>query len=192
MKAWAGDAPIDVLDMGCGTGFLALEFAALGHHATGADFSEQMIERARVKAAERSLEVRFDVADAENLPYPDGSFDLLIERHVVWTLHPTGGTHRVASRAPTRRAAHPHRRTVVQSRCTELTDACGLSGDPRDAPILWRRRGSRLEPRRQDREVLFDRHRATYGCDPVGRTSRSRSLRTPRNQELSGHLFGFP
>jgi ubiquinone/menaquinone biosynthesis C-methylase UbiE len=92
MKAWAGDSPIDVLDMGCGTGFLALELAALGHHATGADFSEQMIERARAKAAERSLEVQFDVADAENLPYPDASFDLVIERHVVWTLpDPTGG-----------------------------------------------------------------------------------------------------
>ena len=50
MKAWAGDSPIDVLDMGCGTGFLALELAALGHHVKGADFSEQMIERARAKA----------------------------------------------------------------------------------------------------------------------------------------------
>jgi ubiquinone/menaquinone biosynthesis C-methylase UbiE len=92
MKAWAGDSPIDVLDMGCGTGFLALELAALGHHVKGADFSEQMIERARAKADERSLEVQFDVADAENLPYPDASFDLVIERHVVWTLpDPTGG-----------------------------------------------------------------------------------------------------
>jgi ubiquinone/menaquinone biosynthesis C-methylase UbiE len=30
--------------------------------------------------------VRFDVGDAERLPHPDASFDLVIERHVIWTL----------------------------------------------------------------------------------------------------------
>src|SRR5206468_6300757 len=45
--------------------------------------------RARDKAAAQGLAVRFEPADAEHLPYPDGSFDLVISRHVLWTLpHP--------------------------------------------------------------------------------------------------------
>jgi ubiquinone/menaquinone biosynthesis C-methylase UbiE len=91
LQRWAGAQPIDVLDVGCGTGFLALQFANLGHRASGADFAETMIERARAKAAEQQLDVQFDVADAENLPHADGSFDLVIERHVAWTLPDPSG-----------------------------------------------------------------------------------------------------
>ncbi|MFN0071414.1 MAG: class I SAM-dependent methyltransferase [Chloroflexota bacterium] len=91
LQAWAGADAIDVLDVGCGTGFLALQLASLSHRASGADFSDAMLERARAKAEQQSLNVRFDTADAENLPYADASFDLVIERHVVWTLpDPTG------------------------------------------------------------------------------------------------------
>lgn len=91
IESWAGDQPIDVLDVGCGTGFLALELAALGHRAAGVDFSEDMLQVARSKAASAGLDVTFEQADAENLPYADRAFDLVIERHVVWTLpDPTG------------------------------------------------------------------------------------------------------
>jgi ubiquinone/menaquinone biosynthesis C-methylase UbiE len=45
-----------------------------------------MLELARGKAAAQGLAVRFETADAENLPYPAGSFDLVISRHVLWTL----------------------------------------------------------------------------------------------------------
>lgn len=86
VKSWGGDRPLDVLDVGCGTGFLALQFAALGHRASGVDVAEPMLALARAKAAEKRLSVRFDLADAEHLPYPDAVFDLVIERHVIWTL----------------------------------------------------------------------------------------------------------
>ncbi|MGE5269830.1 MAG: class I SAM-dependent methyltransferase [Thiohalocapsa sp.] len=80
---------LDALDAGCGTGFLSLELAALGHHVTGVDFAPAMLEAARRKAAERGLSVRFEHADAENLPFSAKSFDLAISRHVLWTLpHP--------------------------------------------------------------------------------------------------------
>ncbi len=81
--------PLDALDAGCGTGFLSLELAALGHRVTGVDFAPAMLTAARKKASERGLAVRFEHADAENLPFAAESFDLAISRHVLWTLpHP--------------------------------------------------------------------------------------------------------
>ena len=81
--------PLDAIDLGCGTGFLSLELAARGHRVTGVDFAPAMLARAERKAAERSLSVRFEQADAEQLPFAPASFDLAISRHVLWTLpHP--------------------------------------------------------------------------------------------------------
>jgi ubiquinone/menaquinone biosynthesis C-methylase UbiE len=80
---------LDALDAGCGTGFLSFELAARGHHVTGVDFAPAMIAEARRKAEERSLAVRFEKGDAEQLPFAPASFDLVISRHVLWTLpHP--------------------------------------------------------------------------------------------------------
>ena len=48
-----------------------------------------MIAEARRKAAARSAAIRFEEADAEQLPFAPGSFDLVISRHLLWTLpHP--------------------------------------------------------------------------------------------------------
>jgi ubiquinone/menaquinone biosynthesis C-methylase UbiE len=80
---------LDALDIGSGTGFLSLELAARGHRVTGVDFAPSMIALAERKAAERGLTVRFEQADAEQLPFAPASFDLVISRHVLWTLpHP--------------------------------------------------------------------------------------------------------
>src|SRR5437764_2966482 len=85
----AGRSGLDVLDAGCGTGFLSLELVAGGHRVTGVDLVPAMLVEARRKAAEQSAAVRFEEADAEQLPFPPGSFDLVISRHVLWTLpHP--------------------------------------------------------------------------------------------------------
>lgn len=84
--AWAGAEPSDTLDVGCGTGFFSLQLAALGHRATGLDVAEEMLARAREKAAAAGLAATYLAGDAENLPFADGSFDLVIERHVMWTL----------------------------------------------------------------------------------------------------------
>lgn len=81
--------PLEVLDAGCGTGFLSFELATRGHRVTGVDFAPAMLAEARRKAAERAVSVRFEEADAEQLPFPEASFDLAISRHVLWTLpHP--------------------------------------------------------------------------------------------------------
>src|SRR5215471_8728784 len=86
-----GRSALDTLDAGCGTGFLSLELASRGHRVTGVDFAPEMLAEARRKAAERTVSVRFEEADAEHLPFPPASFDLAISRHVLWTLpHPEG------------------------------------------------------------------------------------------------------
>jgi len=81
-----GAGPLDVIDAGCGTGFLALLFAAAGHRVTGLDFAPAMIEAARAKALARGLDVTFLEGDAESISLPPASTDLIVERHVLWTL----------------------------------------------------------------------------------------------------------
>ncbi|MCC7105671.1 MAG: class I SAM-dependent methyltransferase [Chloroflexi bacterium] len=88
-RGWAAQTAagaLDVLDVGCGTGFLATLFARLGHRAVGIDAADEMLDLARTKASTEGLAVVFQRADAESLPFPDQSFDLLVERHVIWTL----------------------------------------------------------------------------------------------------------
>jgi ubiquinone/menaquinone biosynthesis C-methylase UbiE len=85
----AGRGALECLDVGCGTGFLCFELAARGHHVTGIDFAPAMLAEARRKAAERRIALHFEAADAEQLPFPAARFDLVISRHVLWTLpHP--------------------------------------------------------------------------------------------------------
>lgn len=84
-----GGRELDALDCGCGTGFLSFELAVRGHRVTGIDFAPAMLEAARTKAAENGAKVNFEQGDAENLRFADGSFDLVVSRHVLWTLpHP--------------------------------------------------------------------------------------------------------
>src|SRR5206468_11392345 len=85
----AGRGSLDALDVGCGTGFLAFELAGRGHRVIGVDFAPAMIAEARRKAAARGVSIRLEEADAEALPFARGSFDLVISRHLLWTLpHP--------------------------------------------------------------------------------------------------------
>lgn len=63
-----------VLDVATGTGAQALAFARRGHDVVGVDLSAAMIRVAQKK--NRDGKVRFDVADATDLPYPNGRFDV--------------------------------------------------------------------------------------------------------------------
>jgi ubiquinone/menaquinone biosynthesis C-methylase UbiE len=84
-----GRTAIDALDCGCGTGFLSFELAARGHRVTGVDFAPSMLEQARAKMAGRPGTVAFEQGDAEQLRFGPGSFDVVVCRHVLWTLpHP--------------------------------------------------------------------------------------------------------
>jgi ubiquinone/menaquinone biosynthesis C-methylase UbiE len=80
-----------VLDVGTGTGFLALLLAARGHVVTGIDLAQEMLERARGKAAAQGLAAAFEVGDAERPAFADEGFDLVISRHVFWALEDKPG-----------------------------------------------------------------------------------------------------
>jgi 2-polyprenyl-6-hydroxyphenyl methylase/3-demethylubiquinone-9 3-methyltransferase len=72
----AGPAGLRALDIGCGGGFLAEEFAALGCRVTGVDPSQVSISAARAHAAGRGLRIDYRVGAGEELPVPDAAFDV--------------------------------------------------------------------------------------------------------------------
>ena len=63
------------LDVGTGTGAVALRAARAGARVTGVDLSPVMVDTARRLAGEQGADVRFEVGDAESLGYEDASFD---------------------------------------------------------------------------------------------------------------------
>jgi 2-polyprenyl-6-hydroxyphenyl methylase/3-demethylubiquinone-9 3-methyltransferase len=65
----------ELLDVGCGGGILAEEFARLGFEVTGIDSAPETIDTARAHAATSGLSIDYRVGAAEHLPFPDGSFD---------------------------------------------------------------------------------------------------------------------
>ncbi len=64
-----------ILDLGTGTGELARQFARQGAQACGTDIAAEQIEMARILAAREGLGVEFQVAPAEQSPYPNACFD---------------------------------------------------------------------------------------------------------------------
>jgi ubiquinone/menaquinone biosynthesis C-methylase UbiE len=74
------------LDLASGTGVISHLMDDLGYQVTGLDWSEAMLERARAKARERGRSIRFFLGDAEMTREPDASFDVIVTRHLVWTL----------------------------------------------------------------------------------------------------------
>lgn len=75
--------PLDILDIGTGTGFFCFLLAAEGHRMTGIDLTEAMIEGARRTAARLDLKADFRVMDAEAPGFPPGSFDAIVTRNLT-------------------------------------------------------------------------------------------------------------
>lgn len=74
------------LDLACGTAVISHLLDDLGFNVTGLDWAEPMLERARGKAAARGRNIRFLMGDAERTMEADGSYDVITNRHLVWTL----------------------------------------------------------------------------------------------------------
>src|SRR5687767_956505 len=71
------------LDLATGTGAVALRAARRGAEVSAQDLASDLIETARRAAADEGLAVRFDVGDAEHLPYADASFDVVSSVHGI-------------------------------------------------------------------------------------------------------------
>ncbi len=71
-------AGMKVLDVACGTGNSALPAARLGADVTGIDIAPNLLEQARARAEAEGLRAHFEEGDAEQLGFPDGSFDVVV------------------------------------------------------------------------------------------------------------------
>jgi ubiquinone/menaquinone biosynthesis C-methylase UbiE len=83
----------EVLDLGCGGGHISFTVAPHAASVTACDLSSQMLAVVAASAAERGLSnIRTEQAQAEHLPFPDASFDLVITRFSAhhWLHVPTG------------------------------------------------------------------------------------------------------
>ena len=134
----AGDA---VLDVGCGTGTLAiLAQQKVGPTGTicGIDGSPEMIARARSKAKKAGVTVRFDIAAAQALPFPEGSFSVALSTLMV---HHLGHSARADLVRELRRVVQPCGRVLLVDFARSTRNPKGLlrhfrhghgSTDPRE------------------------------------------------------------
>jgi SAM-dependent methyltransferase len=67
-----------VLDVACGTGNVSIPAAKAGATVTGVDIAPNLLDQARKRAEAEGLSIRFDEGDAEDLPYKDKEFDIVV------------------------------------------------------------------------------------------------------------------
>jgi len=78
---FAGISPgARVLDVGCGTGVVAITAARLRARVDAIDLTPQLLERARENARIAKVDIEFREADAEDLPFRDGEFDIVVSQ----------------------------------------------------------------------------------------------------------------
>ena len=102
-----------VLDVGCGTGTLAIALRAKvgpGGEVVGLDAAPEMIAVAREKAAKRGADIDFRVGLIEEMPFPDDCFDLVLSSFM---LHHLPGDVRQEGLAEIRRVLKPGGRFLV-------------------------------------------------------------------------------
>jgi len=77
---------LDVIELGCGTGYVSSWLARRGARPVGIDNSEQQLATARRLQAEHGIEFPLLHGNAEQVPYPDESFDLAVSEYgaAIW------------------------------------------------------------------------------------------------------------
>jgi SAM-dependent methyltransferase len=70
----------EVLDVGCGTGVVAVTAARLGARVKGIDLSPALLDRARTNVSLAEVPAELCEGDVEAMPYPDASFDVVVSQ----------------------------------------------------------------------------------------------------------------
>ena len=86
MNAHLPAAPSRIVDLGCGTGSLAVLLADVGHAVTGVDFSAQMLAKARAKPLRGDGAVALVLGDVASPPLRPRAFHAVVCRHVLWAI----------------------------------------------------------------------------------------------------------
>jgi len=81
-----GDEPLDVIDLGSGTGACAVIASGLGHRVTAVDGSAEMLSHAKAAAAGAGLSINFIHATMDEAALPAASADIVTLRNVLWTI----------------------------------------------------------------------------------------------------------
>jgi 2-polyprenyl-6-hydroxyphenyl methylase/3-demethylubiquinone-9 3-methyltransferase len=87
-----------LLDVGCGGGVLAEEFAAMGFEVTGIDPSGKSLDAARAHAGERGLVIDYRSGSGERLSFGDGTFEVVCCCDVLEHIHDWNGAIREVAR----------------------------------------------------------------------------------------------
>ena len=75
-----------ILDIGTGPGFFAIILAQAGYQVTAVDYTEEMLKEARHNAGELAEKIQWLQMDAQNLDFPDQTFDAVVSRNLTWNL----------------------------------------------------------------------------------------------------------
>jgi len=140
-------SPGRIADLGCGTGTLSLLLVEDGYAVDGVDLSPAMVRRATTKVG-TFPGTSFVVGDAADPPLAEGAYDVVLCRHVLWTLPDPA-----AALARWVRLLAPLGRVVLvegswstgagltTTETVALVEGAGLVADPRglDDPAYWGR-----------------------------------------------------
>ena len=73
--------PKSVLDVGCGTGVVAVTAARAGARVMGLDLTPELLERARENAQIAEVDIQWHEGDVEQMPFEDAAFDVVVSQY---------------------------------------------------------------------------------------------------------------
>ena len=86
IREFSDTRKMKVLDIGCGPGMFSMVLGKDGHDVTAIDYSDGMIAQAKQNCKDAGVTANILKMDAQNLDFPDKTFDLIVSRKVVWNL----------------------------------------------------------------------------------------------------------
>ena len=155
---------LQVLDVGTGPGFFAIILTEMGYRVTAVDYTASMLKAAKENAGSLASDISFYQMNAEELDFPDNSFDVLVTRNLTWNLrHPKkayarwsrvlkkgglllnfdAGWYRYLYDEAARKGHLQDRENIVNSKVgdeTEGTDVAAMEAIARKAPLSARKR----------------------------------------------------